>query len=343
MKKYLKIALVAPPFGDTGGPEVVVQNLAQSLLELGQDVTLFAPADWKTPAKHIPTLEKSLWNMKDFKSQSEKVRRNFIVSSQIKILACQDDFDVIHVHSQTYAYILAKNLTKPCIVSFHSKIPSDLFDQLRKTPAKLVSLSNYQRGKLKTDATIYNGIPTNRISPSFKPGKYLISIGRLSDQKGIDIAIKIALRAKQKLIFFGRIGNTKKRQGYFNKKIKPYIDNKQIIYKREVSHEKIYEYLREASALIFSLRKPEVCPMVVLEALACGTPVIGTKISPLPEIFKGSQNKGVAYLSDNLASLSRTAKNTGQFDRKKCRLFAEKYFDSKIMAQKYLDLYRKNL
>jgi len=166
-----------------------------------------------------------------------------------------------------------------------------------------------------------------------------MTIGRLTDQKGTDTAIKIAERTGKKLLIFGRKGNSIKRQEYFNQKIKPFLSEK-IVYMGEVSHQKIYDYLRSAEALLFTIRRPEVCPLAVIEALACGTPVIGTKINPLPEMLK---SKKVSYLSNNASDLVSAVKNIEKFNRKECRKYAEKYFDSSVMADKYIKLYQKIL
>ncbi|HPN96198.1 MAG TPA: glycosyltransferase [Candidatus Moranbacteria bacterium] len=339
--RKLRIAMVAPPFGDNGGPEIVTQNLTDALLRLGADVTLFAPADWKTKAQHVPTLEQSLWNMKNFALQDKVSRRNLIISSQTKVLSYQDKFDIIHLHSQKYAYTIAASAKIPCVLSFHNKINEDLFCQLKKTSIFTVSLSNSQKGLLKTSAMIYSGIPLNNIVPSFDSGKYLIAIGRLAEQKGIDTAIQIARKAAKKLLIFGRIGNSQERQHYFNKKINPFIDGKNVIYKGEVSNKEIYKYLRDAEALLFTIKRPEVFGLVAIEALASGTPVIGTKIAPLPEFLIDPKT---SFLSNNLTELISAAKKPEiLFDRKKCRQYAENNFDSLVMAKKYLKLYKKIL
>jgi glycosyltransferase involved in cell wall biosynthesis len=338
--KKIRVAIVAPPFGSIGGPEVVAQNLTDALLKKGIDVTLFAPKDWKTKAKLIPTLEKSLWNIKNFSKQPVRVRNNMIISSQVKILSYQKDFDIIHLHSQGYAYAVGINLSVPSVLSLHSHIGLGEFQQIKKTGVHIVSLSDSQQEKIKTEATIWNGVPVEKIKYSAKKGKYLIAIGRLTNQKGIDVAIQIAKKAGKKLLIFGRIGNSEERQEYFANKIKPFIDGKQIIYKGEVSHERIYDYLRNAEALLFTIKGSEICPMVVAESLACGTPIIGTRIKPLLEILK---DKKTAFLSDDINKLVKCVKNINNFDRQACRTYAEKYFDSSVMAEKYLELYYKIL
>lgn len=332
--------MVAPPFGDTGGPEIVTQILTDELLKIGVDVTLFAPADWKTEAKHIPTLKKSLWNMDDFSKHDKITRRNLIISSQVKVLNYQKSFDLIHLHSQRYAYVIAKNSNLPCVLSFHNIINKQLFNQIKETGTYTVALSKYQKGNLKTDAVIRNGVPVSNIDYSLKRGRYLIAIGRIADQKGIDTAIKISKKAGKRILFFGRTGNSNERQFYFKNKIEPFIDNKSVIYKKQVTHEKIYTYLKNAEALLFPIKRPEVCPMVIAESLACGTPVISTNINPLPELLT---NKHVAFLSNNLLDLVSAAKNTDMFNRKECRNYALKNLDSQLMATKYLKLYQKIL
>jgi len=341
MSKKFRVAMVAPPFGEIGGPEIVVKNLTNVLLKKGIDVTLFAPADWHTSARHIPTLPQSVWNMKDFRDHTTIVRQNLIIDSQVKVLQYEHEFDILHLHQQRHAYIVGKNSKKPCVLSLHSNITPADFQQIQEAGIYTVSLSKSQKGNLKTSATIWNGVTIDTIPYSTEPGEYLIAIGRLDEQKGIDMAIQIALRAKKKLLIFGRIGNSKERKEYFNKKIKPFIDGKKIVYKKEVPNDVIHKYLSHASALIFSIKGPEVCPVAVMESLAAGTPVIGTTIAPLPEMVGG--NKKISFLSDNIKALARAAASPHIFDRKECRRYAQKHFSSATMADKYIALYKKIL
>ncbi|MEI7890470.1 MAG: glycosyltransferase [bacterium] len=336
--KKLRVAMVAPPFGDTGGPEIVTQNLTDAFLELGIDVTLFAPGDWHTKAKHIVSLEKSIWNMPSISKLSPRDFRDIKIASQEKVLEFESDFDIIHLHSQRYASALCEKVSIPCLLSFHNRIDDAAFEIIEKTKLYTNALSQSQSGTLKTDAIIYNGVPTKKISYSFEKGEYLMFVGRLNDQKGIDTAIEIAIKSGVKLLIFGRIGNTKERKAFFAEKIEPFLDGINIIYMGEVSHVEIYEYLKSASALLLPIRRPEVCPMVVGEALACGTPIIGTTIGPLPEML---QNEKIAFLSDDFAELVTAVKNTDKFDRKECRKYAKDNFDSLVMAKNYLELYEK--
>lgn len=335
--------MIAPPFGPTGGPEVVVKHLTDALLKLGAAVTLFAPADWKTRAKHIPTLPQSLWLMKNFKNQKDSERQDLITTSQFKALERQKDFDIIHFHQQRHAYKTGPLAKIPCVLTFHSKITSEIFKKTKKAKIFMVALSRTHQKKFKVSAVIRNGIPVKKMKFSLNQGGYLITIGRVAESKGIDTAIEISRKTGKKLLIIGRIGVSKERQLYFNEKIRPFLGDK-IIFKDEVPQKEMFKYLRGAEALLFPIRPNgknlAVCPLVVMESLASGTPVIGTVIESLPELSKKPR---IACLSNNKEALINAVKNIERFSRNECRKYAEKNFDSSVMARKYLELYKKIL
>lgn len=340
MAKRLRVAMVAPPFGQTGGPEVVVQNLTDALLDLGVDVTLFAPGDWQTRAKHVPTIEKSIWNMEIQGEDRQKIIEEYRTASQMKVLEYQGDFDLVHLNSQDYAYPVASQLKTPAVLTLHNNIGEELFEKLDSTGIRLVVATEGQKKNFAISSVIHHGVPVEKIAYSYEKGGYLMFVGRLADQKGVDIAIQIAKRAGKKLYIFGRKGNTAARKKYFDETIAPYLDGKQIVYKGEVSHGEIYEFMRGAEALLFPIRRPEVFGMVSAEALACGTPVIGSRIRPLPELLHDGE---VAFLADDIEELVVAARNVESFKREKCRQYAQDNFDSSVMARKYLALYEEIL
>ena len=343
-QKKLKIAIIAPPFGSTGGPEVATQNLVNGLIALDQDITLFAPADWTTEAKHIPTLSQSLWNMKNFSQQDVLVRRNAIIASQNKALLYDNDFDIFHFHSQKYAASVGMHLQTPHILTLHNRMGPlaqlAQLDQINDARFHVVAITQSQKGTLPIDHIILHGIPVSSITPSYeKRSSYLICIGRIAEQKGIHIAIEIAKKAGKKLLIIGRVGNNTTRQSYYQKEILPFVDGDRVKHIPMASREEVYAYMQKAEALLFPIVRPEAFGLVAAEALACGTPVIASRIDPLPEILP--VNAEVAFLSDDIDELVNRAKNVHLFDRKQCRLFAENNFDSGTMAEKYLDLYTK--
>ncbi|EKE20307.1 MAG: glycosyl transferase group 1 [uncultured bacterium] len=337
MKKRLSIAMVAPPFGDTGGPEVAVLNLAEALEKAGAEVTLFAPGDWHTSVKHVATLPKSIWNMK----KEEKLEIDSLrMQSQMLVVEQSDNFDIVHFHCQRFSHFAAEKIKKPTVLTMHNNFSDEMLEEMKKSGMKIVALSDAQARGRDVDAIIGHGLPMKNIKPSYEKGKYLLFLGRIAEQKGVDTAIEIAKKTGKKLYIIGRIGNTKERKKYFTENVESFVDEKQIFYLGTVEHEKIYEYCAGAEALLFPIKRPESFGLVSLEALACGTPVIGTKVAPLPEILR---NEKVAFLSDKTEELIDAVKNIDRFDRHACRKYAEDNFDSLVMAMKYLELYEKIL
>ena len=326
--------MVAPPFGESGGPEVATINLAEALARAGVDVTLFAPGDWKVKVKHVPTLPKSIWNMsKEEKADIEELK----IASQLAVVGYANNFDIVHFHSKHYAHFAAKKINKPAVLTMHNNFSDAYFSEVRAAGFYTVAVSKAQARGRKVDAIINHGLPLEDIEPCYKAGKDLVFIGRLTDQKGIEEAIAIARKAGRKLHIFGRIGNTSERRQYFEECIKPHIDQEKIIYHGAVSHSEIYGFLKRSGALLFPIRRPEVFGLVAAEALACGVPVIGTKTAPLPELLTSSN---VCFLSDDLNELVAAASNLEKFERRSCRRYAEDNFNSSIMAQNYIQLYR---
>lgn len=338
----MKIALVAPAFGQTGGPEVVVQNLAQAFSSMKVDFTLFTPGDWKSNHHFVPTIPQSLWNMENFSEQSEWERRNLIFGSQTAVLRCQDEFDLIHLHSQRSAYAVAVGARIPTVVTLHSQISEADFKQMHSVGIHTVGLTRSQVGSLPVDAIIGNGLPLDQIRPSFEPGKYLLAVGRLNMQKGVHQAIEIAKKAGKKLIIIGRIGTSPERQEYYQQYIAPFINGDSVKLIESVPHEEMYDYYRGASCLIHAITTPETHSLAAIEALACGTPVLGTTVAPLPEIFPDTESPAF-FLSSDLDALAEAALNPERFSREGARRYAENHFDSRIMAKKYFALYEKIL
>lgn len=337
--RKIKVAMVAPPFGREGGPEVVCEHLTNALLKKGVDVTLFAPADWKTKAKHIPILPRSLWRMKDFKKQSDVFRKNLIFTSQLEIVKHQHKFDIIHLHAHRSAYTVAKLLNKPCVLTLHNVIEDMEFQQIKDAGIYTVAISKGRDKRNKSSVIIENGIDVKKIGYSLDKGEYLVCVGRIMEKKGIDLAIKIAKKSGKKLIIIGRIGDAPERQLYFKKRIKPYL-NKTIILKDQMPQSRLYQYIKNAEALLFPIRGSlaTLFPLVVMESLASGTPVIGI---PIRSLLTSPNNSSVSCISNKFDDWVKAAREVNKFDRKKCRKYAEKNFDSSVMAEKYIQLYQK--
>jgi glycosyltransferase involved in cell wall biosynthesis len=332
-KKNFRIALIAPPFGATGGPEIATLNLAEALYDEGIDVTLFAPGDWKTRVKHIETIPKSIWNMgKNEKGDIRALR----MESEMAIMKYLKDFDLIHFNVQKYSPDVARLTEKPTVLTMHNNFSDLDLEKAKSAGMHVVALSQSQAKGRKVDAIIFHGLSMKNIVPSFVSGEHLVFVGRLTQQKGVETAIEIAKKSGNILYIIGRAGNTIERKKYFEEKIAPSIDGKRIIYLGTIDHDKIFDYCAKAKALLFPILRSESFGLVAIEALACGTPVIGTSVDPLPEILN---DKKVAFLSNNINDLVLAVNNVNQFVREDCRKFAQTNFDSHVMARKYIALY----
>lgn len=332
----MRVAIVSPVFGETGGPELGTIQLADALADAGIDVTLFAPANFPTRAKIYPILPTSLWSMPDFKEQTDQERANLIIGSQLEVISHQNEFDIVHLSSQRYAYSISRHLSVPTVLTLHNKIAERDMRLIRTTPVRIVALTKKQQEITGADAFIHPGIPVSKITPSYTPGKGLITVGRITEQKGIHQAIAIARGAGKTLTIVGRVGNSDERQAYYEKEILPFIDGSQIKAIDNLPNQELLDLLRHSEALLFPIVRPETFGRVSAEALACGTPVIGSRVDPLPEVLS---DPAVSFLSDDLSELIHAAKHTDQFSRPACRRYAEEKFSAEQMAQSYIDFY----
>lgn len=336
----MKVAIICPSFGQTGGPELTTTQLADALTEKGVDVSLFAPNNFITKARLIPTLEHDLWNRGDLQDMTEYEKKNLFIASQVKILSQQDTYDLIHISSQKYAYAVASNLHKPCALTLHNRMKTRDYALLKKTGVYTIALTKKYKGEIDASAAIYPGLPLETITPSYEAGSGLITIGRITDQKGIHLSIEIARKAKKKLLIVGRIGKSEERVEYFNKKVLPFIDNDLIRFRESVNYDELLPLIAKSEALLFPIIRPETFGRVAAEALACGTPVIGTTTEPLPEILS---DKRVSTLSDDVDTLVNAARHIEQFDRELCRKYVEEKFDIRKTAEKHIQLYERVL
>lgn len=334
----MRIAIIAPPFGEIGGPELTTIQLADALIEAGVNVSLFAPANFTTKAKIVPTLDKGILNMQGVAEMSTFEKRNLIISSQMKILPLQDSFDLIHISSQRYGYALGSNIHKPMVITLHNQMKACDYTLLKKTGITTIALTKKYKQVIQADEYIYPGIPLSKIQPCFEKGAGLIFIGRIAEQKGVHVAIEIAKKAQKKLTIVGRIGTAKERRLYFEKQVQPHLVENSIELIEEISNADLMKLVSKSEALLFPIVRPETFGRVSIEALACGTPVIGTLTTPLPEILT---DKKTAFLSDNIDELVLAAKNTDAFDRRACRKYVEEHFDINLSAKKHIELYTK--
>jgi glycosyltransferase involved in cell wall biosynthesis len=335
----VRIAQVAPLFESVppklyGGTERIVSYLTEELHRQGHQVTLFASGDSLTRAKLV-----SVWPtaLRLDRNQPEPVSLHVLeIEAALKR---SWNFDVIHFHIDAIQLPLARRQSTPVVTTLHGRLDlpglSQLYAEFRDMP--LVSISHFQRAQLP-DApwvdTVHHGLPVDLHHPSFAPGDYLAFLGRISPEKGPDRAIAIARASGIPLRIAAKVDRADQR--YYEKEIAPRIDGRFIRYEGELSDARKGEFLRGALALLFPIDWPEPFGVVMIEAMACGTPVIAFRAGSVPEVIEdGVSGRIVDGIDAAVACVAEMA----AWDRKACRAAFERRFTAQRMAMNYTRVY----
>jgi glycosyltransferase involved in cell wall biosynthesis len=335
----MRIAQVAPlaesvPPKLYGGTERVVAWLIEELVELGHDVTLFASGDSATRAKLVPAWPRAL---RLGRPRSDPIAAQASLLEAVAQRAA--DFDVIHVHVDWVHLPLFSRLGIPFMTTPHGRLDlPGLPDLVRQFPnAPFVSISNNQRiplGEAHWLGTVYHGLPVNSLHASTEPGKYLAFLGRLTAEKGPELAIRIARAGGMPLHIAAKIPRGER--GYFKNTLEPQIDGDQVRLTGEVDDKTKEEFLTGAAALLFPIDWPEPFGLVMIEAMACGTPVIAFRSGSVPEVV---DNGITGFVVEDEQQAVQAINRLHELDRRKVRAQFEKRFTAKRMAQEYLRHY----
>jgi glycosyltransferase involved in cell wall biosynthesis len=336
----MRIAEVAPlaesvPPKLYGGTERVVSWLTSALLNLNCSVTLFASGDSRTRARLIAVCPQAL------RLSKPPIDPAVATSALINAVATRaDEFDLIHWHTDWLHLPLTRFIKTPCLTTLHGRLDlpfmSSLVQGLGNSP--FVSISNNQRGplpKLNWAATIYHGLPENLLSYRADSGKYLAFLGRLTPEKGPDIAIRVASAAKMPLRIAAKIPRGETR--YFKEAIKPLLDRPEVQFVGEVNDEQKNDFLGNAAALLFPIDWPEPFGLVMIEAMACGTPVIAWRRGSVPEIVEDGVT---GFIVDSEAEAVSAIPKLATLDRARVRAGFERRFTARRMAQDYLTCFK---
>ncbi|HYZ83559.1 MAG TPA: glycosyltransferase family 4 protein [Bryobacteraceae bacterium] len=339
----LRIAQVAPLYESVppqlyGGTERVVSWLTEELVELGHDVTLFASGDSQTRAKLAPVCPISIW-------RDPNVRETLPQHVRMLELVFRDlsKFDVIHFHCDYIHFPLVRRLPCASVSTLHGQIHlhdvETLFSEYKELP--LVSISNAQRLPLPNanwQATVYHGLP--RTLHTFQPraGEYLAFLGRIAPEKRVDRAIEIARRAQLPLKIAAKVYDEDR--AYFQSTIAPLLDQSRsfVEFIGEVGGEDKNRFLSDAAALLFPIDWAEPFGLVMIEALACGTPVVAWRNGSVPEIIEHGLT---GFVVDSIDEAVECLKSISNIDRLACRRAFEERFDSRRMANDYVSVYRR--
>jgi glycosyltransferase involved in cell wall biosynthesis len=344
----MRVAQVAPPFERVpppryGGTERVIHTLTEELVRRGHHVTLFASGDSRTSARLVPTFERAVWH-------HQPPYRDFTPAWSVvlgKLLRELDHFDVVHSHVDHFGFPLARQAEVPVITTLHGRLDlpelQPVFREFRELP--LVSISNAQRRPVAWAnfvATVYHGIDLDSFTFNPRPGEYLAFLGRISPDKGLDIAIRVAREAGLPLKVAARMPlpfrddpNVRGDWDYWDSVIRPLLGS-DIEMVGEVGGPDKDAFLRHAAALLFPIRWPEPFGLVMVEALACGTPVLALRGGSAPEVVRDGVT---GFVCDSEADLVEAVRGVASLDRGDCRREAEQRFSPASMAEAYECVY----
>lgn len=352
--KKLRIAQIGTIWETTppplyGGTERIVYNLTEELVRHGHDVTLFATGDSKTSGKLESVYPRALYRDLGWSNHLYPLLHISNAFDRAK------GFDVIHMHLNTrhdyISLVLAdyiKNIT-PTVFTTHFIYPlegekgrEDRMAFLKKYQKhNFVTISNTQRTLrfLNYMGTVHNGLYFSLFNFNDKPENYLAWLGRVTPTKGTWEAIQAAKKVKTKLMLAGKIDwDSAEDIKYYNEKIKPEIDGKQIVYVGELGDIEKIKFLRNAKAVLHPINWNEPFGLVTIEAMACGTPVIAFDRGPVREqIIEGK----TGFIVKNIDEMAGAVGKVSKINRKKCYEHANKNFSAKAMAEGYEEIYRK--
>ena len=340
--RRLRIAQIAPLYESVppklyGGTERVVSYITEELVRRGHEVTLFASGDSQTRANLVPACAQALRLMG---------KPDLGSSLQLAMLAevfemAPDSFDIVHSHIDYWSFPFARMTGVPTISTMHGRLDiPDLHPVYRRFPeAALVSISDSQRAPLEQMnwvGTVHHGMPRDLLRFNGQRGKYLAFIGRISPEKGIDTAIEVALRAGVPLKIAAKVDAVDRE--YFAQVIEPRIKPPMIEYIGEINDLQKSEFLGGALALLFTIDWPEPFGLAMIEALACGTPVIARPCGAVPEVIR----PGVTgFLSKEIDELVAAVGKIDSISREQCRREFEERFTSDVMIAKYERIYHR--
>jgi len=337
----MRIAQVAPLYESVppklyGGTERVVSWLTEELVRLGHDVTLFASGDSLTSARLVPACKKAL---RLDPNCVDQLAHHVIMLDEV--FGEIENFDIVHFHVDYLHFPFSRRQRTAHVTTLHGRLDLPDLDPLYRhfKDVPVISISDAQREPLpwaNWQGTIHHGLPRDSFSLGGGRGGYLAFLGRTSPEKGLDQAIEIAKRAEMPLKIAAKIDRVDVE--YFEATIKPLLGHPLIEFIGEIGYPEKEVFLGNAAALLFPINWREPFGLVMIEAMACGTPVIAYPRGSVPEIVEESIT---GFVVPNLEGAVKAVKRIEEIDRKKCRHYFEQHFDAERMAKDYLTIYQR--
>ncbi len=339
----MRIAQVAPliesvPPASYGGTERVVAYLTDELVRLGHDVTLFASGDSRTSATLVPVSPRSL---RLDAACIDHIAWHVLLVERVAAAASQ--FDLLHFHIAHIHLPVIRRLSTRSVMTLHGRLDlpdlPPLFTEFSDVP--LISISDAQRAPLphvNWMGTIRHGLPPDQLAPRYEPGGYLAFLGRISPEKRVDRAIAIATALGEPLKIAAKVDRAD--AAYFAREIEPLMKNPLVDFVGEIGEAGKNEFLGNARALLFPIDWPEPFGLVMIEALACGTPVVAFRGGSVEEIIEDGVTGFIVDTVDGAIEATRRVKT---LDRRACRRAFERRFTARRMAEDHVALYGRIL
>lgn len=335
----MRIAQVAPLYESVppklyGGTERVVSWLTEELVRLGHDVTLFASGDSMTTARLVPICPKSL----RLNPQCIDSLAHHVVMLD-RVLDELSDFDLVHFHIDYLHFPFSSRKSFPRVTTLHGRLDiPDLAPLYRRFPEEpVISISDAQRRPLpfiNWQGTVHHGLPKDSFTAFNEVGNYLAFLGRTSPEKGLDQAIEIAKRAGVPLKVAAKVDRAD--LDYFHTVIEPELSHPLIQFVGEIGYAEKNAFLGNAAAVLFPIDWPEPFGLVMIEAMACGTPIIAYPCGSVPEVIEDGAN---GFIVADIESAVKAIGRIPQIDRGICRQVFEERFTSARMTRDYLAIY----
>jgi glycosyltransferase involved in cell wall biosynthesis len=337
----VRIAQIAPlvesvPPRLYGGTERVVSWLTEELVAQGHDVTLFASGDSQTRAKLEAIVPRAL----RLDGIHNSLPYNIIALD--RVAAQMEEFDVMHFHVDFFHYPVFRNMAQRTLTTLHGRqdLP-ELPDIYRAFPhMPLVSISNHQRKPVPPVnwmGTVYHGLPSGLLREGAGRGGYLAFLGRICPDKGPEQAIEIARRAGMTLKMAAKVDPAD--QKYYDAVVRPLLDRSpHVDFIGEINDSQKQEFLGNAAALLFPIQWPEPFGLVMIESMACGTPVVAFPCGSVPEILEDGLT---GFVVDDVEQAAAACGRLNELFRPSVRSRFEERFSSTAMAREYLRIYKR--
>jgi glycosyltransferase involved in cell wall biosynthesis len=334
----MRIALLSPihwrtPPTKYGPWELIASYIAEGMVKAGHDVTLYATGDSQTAARLKWVCPKPIMEHPDLEP---KVYQYLHTAS---VFEDADQYDIIHNHYDAFPLVFSKLVKTPVVTTIHGFSSAQVVKIYQKyTNTHFVSISYADREngpELPWAANIYHGIPLAQYQFNDTPGDYFCFLGRMCADKGVHLAIQIARKTGLKLKLAGLIPEEDKK--FFDTEVKPHLSS-QIEYLGAVSNEEKISLLRYAKALLHLNTYPEGFGLTLIEAMACGTPVIGMNHGSIAEVI---EDKKTGFVLNRIQEAEEAIQQIDRISRKACRTRVETYFSVDRMIHDYEDVYRK--